>query len=73
MNGHDRIDALIGNLRRAQLCAVPATTLITVQENVRLARRLLDADDMDPTSASIARNAIRSACEAMDNYAGERA
>lgn len=72
MIGHDRIDALIGHMRRAHLCAVPAPVLITVQENVRLARRVLDTCD-DPTSASIARNAIAAACDAMDNYTGERA
>lgn len=69
----DRISTLIGILRRGDMCAVPSTVLITVQENLRLAHRMLCAsDDTDPTAASIARNAVKAACSAMDSYAGER-
>lgn len=70
---HDRIDLLIQRLKHGHMCAIPNDVLITVQENVRLAQRVLNAtDDMDPTAASIARNAIRSACSALDSYAGMR-
>lgn len=72
MNGHDRIDLLIQRLKHGHMQALPSDVLIVVQENVRLARRMLETPDMDCTSASIARNAIAAACDSLDSYAGMR-
>lgn len=71
----DRIDMLIQRLKHGHMQALPSDVLIVVQENVRLARRMLDqlnGADMDYTSASIARNAIAAACDSLDSYAGMR-
>jgi hypothetical protein len=69
---HDRIDLLINRLKHGHMQALPSDVLIVVQENVRLARRMLDTPDMDVTAASIARNAIAAACDSLDSYAGMR-
>jgi hypothetical protein len=70
---NDRMEVLINRLKHGHMCAIPNDVLITVQENVRIAKRMLCAsEDMDPTAASIARNAIVSACSALDSYAGMR-
>ncbi len=68
MNGHDRIDLLIQRMKHGHMQALPSDVLIVVQENVRLARRMLDAPDMDCTAASIARNAIAAACDSLDSW-----
>lgn len=70
---HDRMELLITRLKHAQMQALPSDVLITVEENVRLAHRMLNAsDDMDVTAASIARNALKAACKSLDSYAGMR-
>lgn len=65
---YTRMDTLITRLKHGRMCAVPDDVLITVQENVRLARRMLDTPDMDCTSASIARNAIAAACDSLNSW-----
>lgn len=69
---YTRMDTLITRLKHGRMCAVPDDVLITVQENVRIARRMLDTPDLDCTATSIARNAIKAACDSLDSYAGER-
>lgn len=69
---NDRMETMLSRLRSAHMCAIPSDVLITVQESIRTAHRMLSLDEMDVTAASMARNAIKAAREAMDSYSGER-